>query len=93
MDNGYTKQIRERIFSAEDGSVFAASDFALIFSALRSENRRFPPGKSGGGGTARRRLERNVVFVDSRTYREEGWSPGKARAVLFPANKILTGPD
>ena len=30
MDNGYTKQIRERIFSAEDGSVFAASDFADI---------------------------------------------------------------
>lgn len=30
MDNGYTKQIRERILSAEDGSVFAASDFADI---------------------------------------------------------------
>lgn len=30
MDNGYTKQIRKRILSAEDGSVFASSDFADI---------------------------------------------------------------
>lgn len=30
MDHGYTKQIRERILSAEDGSVFTASDFADI---------------------------------------------------------------
>ena len=30
MNYGYTKQIRERILSAEDGSVFTASDFADI---------------------------------------------------------------
>ena len=30
MDNGYTRRIRERISSAEDGTVFAASDFADI---------------------------------------------------------------
>lgn len=30
MDNGYTKQVRERIFMAEDGTVFATSDFADI---------------------------------------------------------------
>lgn len=30
MDNGYAKQIRERILSAEDGTVFATSDFADI---------------------------------------------------------------
>ena len=30
MDNGYTKQVRERISMAEDGTVFATSDFADI---------------------------------------------------------------
>ncbi|MDO4543464.1 MAG: DUF6088 family protein [Clostridia bacterium] len=30
MDNGYTRQIRERIAGAEDGTVFIASDFADI---------------------------------------------------------------
>ncbi len=30
MDNGYTRQIRERIVTAEDGTVFIASDFADI---------------------------------------------------------------
>lgn len=30
MDNGYTKQIRERVLSANDGAVFVASDFADI---------------------------------------------------------------
>ena len=30
MNNGYTRQIRERILSAEDGTVFATSDFADI---------------------------------------------------------------
>lgn len=30
MDNGYISQIRERIISAEEGSVFVASDFADI---------------------------------------------------------------
>ena len=30
MDSGYTKQIRDRILSAEDGTVFATSDFADI---------------------------------------------------------------
>lgn len=28
MDNGYTKQVRERISMAEDGTVFATSGFA-----------------------------------------------------------------
>ena len=30
MDNGYTRQIRERIIAAEAGTVFIASDFADI---------------------------------------------------------------
>ena len=30
MDNGYTRQIRERIVTAEDGTVFIASDFEDI---------------------------------------------------------------
>lgn len=30
MDSGYMKQIRERILSAEDGTIFAASDFADV---------------------------------------------------------------
>ncbi len=30
VDNGYTRQIRERIITAEDGTVFIASDFADI---------------------------------------------------------------
>lgn len=30
MDSGYTKQIRERVLSAEDGAVFVAPDFADI---------------------------------------------------------------
>lgn len=30
MDNGYTRQIRNRILEAEDGTVFASSDFADI---------------------------------------------------------------
>ena len=30
MDNGYTKKIRERVLSAEDGMVFITSDFADI---------------------------------------------------------------
>lgn len=30
MDNGYTKQIRERVLSANDGTVFAAADFVDI---------------------------------------------------------------
>lgn len=30
MDSGYTQKMRERILSAEDGSVFVASDFADI---------------------------------------------------------------
>ena len=30
MDNGYTKRIRERVLSLEDGTVFVMSDFADI---------------------------------------------------------------
>ena len=30
MDNGYTKRIRERVLSLEDGTVFVTSDFADI---------------------------------------------------------------
>lgn len=30
MDSGYMKQIRERILSAEDGTIFATSDFADV---------------------------------------------------------------
>lgn len=30
LDSGYMKQIRERILSAEDGTIFATSDFADI---------------------------------------------------------------
>ena len=30
MNRGYMKQIRERILSAEDGAIFATSDFADI---------------------------------------------------------------
>lgn len=30
LDSGYMKQIRERILSAKDGSIFASSDFAYI---------------------------------------------------------------
>ena len=30
MDRGYMKQIHERILSAEDGTIFATSDFADI---------------------------------------------------------------
>lgn len=30
MDSGYMKQIRERILSSEDGTIFATSDFADI---------------------------------------------------------------
>lgn len=30
MDSGYMKRIRERILSAEDGTIFATSDFADI---------------------------------------------------------------
>lgn len=33
MDNGYTKQIRERISFAEEGSIFVTSDFADIADA------------------------------------------------------------
>lgn len=33
LDRGYTKQIRERIISAQDGAVFTASDFADIADA------------------------------------------------------------
>ena len=33
MDRGYMKQIRERILSAEDGTIFATSDFADIVQA------------------------------------------------------------
>lgn len=33
MDNGYTRQLRERIFSAEDGTVFVTADFADIADA------------------------------------------------------------
>lgn len=34
MDNGYMQEIRTRILDAEDGSVFAASDFADIADAV-----------------------------------------------------------
>ena len=34
MDNGYMLEIRERILSSEDGSVFVASDFADIADAV-----------------------------------------------------------
>ena len=30
VDNGYTKRIRERVLSLEDGTVFVMSDFADI---------------------------------------------------------------
>ena len=30
VDNGYTKRIRERVLSLEDGTVFVTSDFADI---------------------------------------------------------------
>ena len=30
LDSGYMKQIRERILSAEDGTIFATSDFADV---------------------------------------------------------------
>ena len=33
MDSGYTRQVRERILAAKDGTVFAASDFADIANA------------------------------------------------------------
>ena len=33
MDNGYTKLVRERVLTAEDGAVFATSDFADIANA------------------------------------------------------------
>ena len=43
VDNGYTKRIRERVLSLEDGTVFVMSDFADIadtkfksFSAIRN---------------------------------------------------------
>lgn len=32
LDSGYMKQIHERILSAEDGTIFATSDFADIAS-------------------------------------------------------------
>lgn len=43
MDNGYTKQIRERIFSAKDGTVFVTSDFADIAdtTTIRQSLKRF----------------------------------------------------
>lgn len=54
MDNGYTRQIRERVLSAEDGTVFATSDFADIAdtTTIRKSLQRFVQ-----AGTLRRILK------------------------------------
>ena len=43
VDNGYTKRIRERVLSLEDGTVFVTSDFADIADTICGGR----PGSSG----------------------------------------------
>lgn len=54
MDNGYTKQIRDRIAAAEDGTVFITADFADIADSttLRQIMKRIV-----AGGTLRRIMQ------------------------------------
>ena len=41
VDNGYTKRIRERVLSLEDGTVFVMSDFADIADTYSSKFKPF----------------------------------------------------